>query len=355
MLMLWKFVIINSVVRFNNLSMINTLQKCESVPKVSVIIPVYNVEKYIKRCIESVLSQTLQDFEIIIVNDYTPDKSMDVIEDYIKNDSRIVSVNNYSNMGLMWTRREGYKIAKGEYFYFLDSDDFIPCDALEKVYNKAVEEDADIVFGNFQYVDNDGTKGKIHKHIFPYGAQKEGIYKAMLSFQLLHCVWSKLYSRRLFDNYKYDTFPHQTNAEDCILTYQLIKNVNKISQIDDAVYYYFDDPTSSSKKRFTNDVVRQYAFSLAYVYNLLKAELVFRAALNRFMAFHISALCYNNYDIEIIKSNIGENTAEVIMGLSSLCKYNRIGKAILYWILWRSNLFRVLIYKLRPVINYIRH
>lgn len=73
------------------------------------------------------------------------------------------------------------------------------------------------------------------------------------------------------------------------------------------------------------------------------------------MAFHISALCYNNYDIEIIKSNIGENTTEVIMGLSSLCKYNRIGKAILYWILWRSNLFRVLIYKLRPVINYIRH
>ena len=162
MLMLWKFVIINSDVRFNNLSMIKTLQKCESVPKVSVIIPVYNVEKYIKRCIESVLSQTLQDFEIIIVNDYTPDKSMDVIEDYIKNDSRIVSVNNYSNMGLMWTRREGYKIAKGEYFYFLDSDDFIPRDALEKVYNKAVEEDADIVFGNFQYVDNDGTKGKIH-------------------------------------------------------------------------------------------------------------------------------------------------------------------------------------------------
>lgn len=118
--------------------------------KVSVIIPVYNVEKYIEQCIESVVNQTLEDIEIIIVNDGTKDNSMKKIEKYLL-DSRIRVINK-ENGGLSSARNVGLKIAKGEYVSFIDSDDFIELTMLEELYNNS--EKADIVFSDIIFYDN---------------------------------------------------------------------------------------------------------------------------------------------------------------------------------------------------------
>ena len=107
-------------------------------PKFSIIIPVYNVEKYIKKCLDSVFSQSYKDYEVIVVNDGSTDKSMDIAKEYN------VKIINQKNAGLSITRNNGLQIANGEYISFIDSDDWVDLDFLEKLYNTAKKYDADI-------------------------------------------------------------------------------------------------------------------------------------------------------------------------------------------------------------------
>lgn len=103
-------------------------------PKISVVIPVYNVENYLRQCLDSVINQTLDDIEIICVNDGSTDSSPDILEEYSRKDSRIRIISQ-ENMGLSGARNTGMKYIKGEYVYFLDSDDYIELDALNQMYN----------------------------------------------------------------------------------------------------------------------------------------------------------------------------------------------------------------------------
>lgn len=118
------------------------------VPLISVIIPVYNVEKYLSRSIESCINQTLREIEIIIVNDGSPDNSQDIIDFYANADNRIRVVNK-SNEGVTLARKDGLKIANGDFIFYLDADDYIVENALELLHAKAVENDADWVVGDF--------------------------------------------------------------------------------------------------------------------------------------------------------------------------------------------------------------
>lgn len=125
-------------------------------PKVSVIIPVYNTEEYIEECIESVLNQTFQDFEIICVDDGSTDRSADIIQGYCTRDKRIAlhkQKNSFSGVA----RNTGVSLAKGKYIQFLDSDDFLENNALEMTVKKAEETSADVVvFNGFRYNTQDG-------------------------------------------------------------------------------------------------------------------------------------------------------------------------------------------------------
>ena len=103
-------------------------------PKISVIIPVYNVEKYLSRCLDSVCSQTFNDIEIICINDCSPDNSAEILQEYAEKDKRIRIINKEKNGGLSAARNSGFAVATGEYIYFLDSDDWIELDFLEKMY-----------------------------------------------------------------------------------------------------------------------------------------------------------------------------------------------------------------------------
>ena len=125
--------------------------------KISVIIPVYNVEKYIRECVESVLNQTLKDIEIIAVNDGSRDNSIKIIEEYLS-DARLRIINK-ENGGASFARNIGMKAARGEYIYFIDSDDFIEEDVLEILYRNSESEKMDIVCSCFSFY-NDKTKNK---------------------------------------------------------------------------------------------------------------------------------------------------------------------------------------------------
>ena len=112
--------------------------------KVSIIVPVYNVEKYLDRCMESLLNQTLKDIEIILVDDGSPDNCPQMCDEYAKKDSRVKVVHK-ANAGLGYARTSGLEVATGEYVAFVDSDDYVDLDAYQTMYNEAVRENADYV------------------------------------------------------------------------------------------------------------------------------------------------------------------------------------------------------------------
>lgn len=123
-------------------------------PKVSIIIPVYNTEAYLQDCLSSVQHQTLSDFEAIIVNDCTPDKSMEIAREYEKADRRFRIIEHKNNKRLGGARNTGVQAAGGKYINFLDSDDFLPLDAIEKMHEIAEENNADMVIGNMAWKNN---------------------------------------------------------------------------------------------------------------------------------------------------------------------------------------------------------
>ena len=119
-------------------------------PKISVIVPIYNVERYLDRCIQSVLNQTLKDIEIILVDDGSPDKCPAMCDEYAKKDGRIKVIHK-KNGGLGFARNSGLEIATGEYVAFVDSDDFIENDMYDNLYREAKEYEADVVFSNVRF------------------------------------------------------------------------------------------------------------------------------------------------------------------------------------------------------------
>lgn len=114
--------------------------------KVSIIVPIYNVEKYLKRCLDSLVNQTLNDIEIICINDGSTDGSLEILNEYGRRDDRIVIINQ-ENSGLSATRNKGIDIAKGQFIGFVDSDDWVSKDYFEKLYNSAIQNEAEIAVG----------------------------------------------------------------------------------------------------------------------------------------------------------------------------------------------------------------
>lgn len=133
-------------------------------PSISIIVPVYNVGAYLARCLDSVLAQTFQDFEIICVDDASTDNSYKILLEYAANDSRFLIFQNGHNGGLSYTRNVGLEKARGKYVYFLDSDDAIVPDCLKKIYDTAEAKDADIVaFGAIEK--EEGKKDKLYSFL----------------------------------------------------------------------------------------------------------------------------------------------------------------------------------------------
>ncbi|MBZ4687987.1 MAG: glycosyltransferase-like protein [Clostridiales bacterium] len=134
--------------------------------KISVIMPVYNAENFIKKCLNSLINQTLKDIEIIIINDGSEDNSQKIIDEYVKIDSRIISIEK-ENGGVGTAVSIGIEKAKGQFLYFIDADDWLKLDALEHYYNKIIESNADIYIGaKFLFYDN--NRQILHNQYLPY-------------------------------------------------------------------------------------------------------------------------------------------------------------------------------------------
>lgn len=197
-------------------------------PKVSVIVPIYNVEKYLEKCINSLLSQTLEDIQIILVNDGSKDNSGNIAKEYEKNNKDRVIYVEKENGGLSDARNYGLKYATGDFAAFLDSDDYIEKNAYEEMYNKAIEENADYVECDFIW--EFPNKIRVDKK-YPYKNKKE-----MLSFVRV-VAWNKLIKRQLIIDNNLE-FPKGLRYEDVEFTYKLIPFINKFAYVDKSFIHY---------------------------------------------------------------------------------------------------------------------
>ena len=209
-------------------------------PQISVIIPVYNAEKYLHECVDTVVNQSLKDIEIICVNDGSTDSSLAILEEYAKKDNRIILLSQ-KNRGAGAARNAGLKIAKGKYLSFLDSDDFFSLAMLEKAYSIAEERKVEIVVYNTktfnivtgQYKDGPHLLNNYFipsKIIFSY-------HDVPIIDALGPCLWNKLFLKDLIDRNKI-VFQETKRANDLFFTFVSVICARNITVINDPLLYY---------------------------------------------------------------------------------------------------------------------
>lgn len=205
-------------------------------PKVSIIVPVYNVEEYLAKCLDSLINQTLQDIEIIAVNDGSTDNSGELLKTYREKYSTKIKVLDKPNGGLSDARNYGIPHATGEYIAFLDSDDYVELNMYEKMYKKAIDEDSDMVECDFIWEYPNKKKIDVGAR---YHNKKEMIINARV------VAWNKLIKRSILDVGKVD-YPKGLRYEDVEFFYKMVPYYNKVSFVKEPLVHYIQRANSIS-------------------------------------------------------------------------------------------------------------
>ena len=211
--------------------------------KVSVIVPIYNVETYLKRCIDSLLAQTLEDIEIILVNDGATDNSGYIAKKYYLENPQKIFYLEKKNGGLSDARNFGIKHASGDYIAFLDADDYAEPTTYEEMYNKAIEENCDYVECDFIWEYEKKSKLDIRKD---YKNKKEMFTNVRV------VAWNKLIKRELIEENKL-FFSQGLRYEDTEFTYKLIPYINKFSYVNKKFIHYTQRKNSIANNQNEND------------------------------------------------------------------------------------------------------
>lgn len=266
-------------------------------PKVSIIVPVYNTEQYLEQCLDSLVNQTLKDIEIIVINDGSPDNSNKIIKKYEKKYPKKIKGYEKENGGLSDARNFGISKASGEYLAFLDSDDYVSLDTYEKLYNKAKTENFDMVVCNLYYVYDKLLKpatSNIRNDIYSKKQIKK-IYQ-----NIYPAAWNKIYARTIFDNPQL-RFITGRWFEDVEFIYKILPSINSIGTLKDNFIYYVQRDNSITKTyderlydelKNWNDLIDFYKNN--NIYNEYKKELEYAYIRYIYASFIKQCVNYNN-------------------------------------------------------------
>ena len=262
--------------------------------KVSLIIPVYNVEKYLRKCLNCAINQTLKDIEIIVVNDGSTDLSPEIINEF-KNKHKNFIVVNQENMGLSAARNIGIKIAKGEYIAFADSDDYFDENFLYFMYAAVKKSNSDIAVCGFYTVKENKQKFKHKKqkhHKYKVISSKIALKQLFKDIKIHNYAWNKIYRRELFISN--DIFyPVAQTYEDLATTYRLFFKSKKIVILKDKLYYYLqrkDSITKKFKEKNAQDILK----SLYNIKIFLNENDAFKVYKNEFIFLCLKNMAYIN-------------------------------------------------------------
>lgn len=219
-------------------------------PLISVIVPIYNAEKYLSVCVESILRQTYRNLEIILVDDASPDMCPQICDEYAANDDRIIVIHK-NNEGVAEARNTGLRAARGELIGFVDADDWLAPEMYETLYDNMLKENADISAGGIIDCTGNQRIARLKKHIYLAGNTEEGLIYINAIKYMGRSVWDKLYRRELFNDI---TFPSNFYVEDMAVTYAVFVKSKKFVFDSDPCYYYRHLEDSRSKNSEIVDV-----------------------------------------------------------------------------------------------------
>lgn len=227
---------------------------------ISVIVPVYNVEKYIEKCIKSILKQTYTDFELILINDGSTDKSSEICYKYSKIDERIRLINK-ANGGLSSARNVGIDASIGDYITFVDSDDYISKYMLEELYNCLCNTSSDIAICSFKRIKENEIIIEKKEFVEPEILNSKTCFEKIYSSKVdeFTVAWAKLYKKDLFQKLRY---PEGKIHEDEFITYKLFAQANRVAYLDTKLYFYLIRKQSIMNSGFSKkSLVRLEAYS----------------------------------------------------------------------------------------------
>ena len=216
-------------------------------PKVSIIIPVYNVEKYIRKCLDSVVNQTLKDIEIICIDDGSTDSSNTILKEYAERDNRII-IFKQKNKGVSAARNSGFRMAKGEYIGIVDSDDYVSLNYFEELYNSAIVNSSDIAATNNILMNQCGIISIKACGINTNDTELISINEKSNIIVSTGICWNKIYKRSFINKYHLNFLEIKTPAEDNYFTDLAIICANKVSINNNSTYYYQIRNNSESQK-----------------------------------------------------------------------------------------------------------
>ncbi|MBQ2408862.1 MAG: glycosyltransferase [Bacilli bacterium] len=304
--------------------------------KISIIIPVYNVEKYLERCLDSVLNQSYKNLEIILINDGSTDNSLDICLKYAKKDNRIKLINQ-NNSGISEVRNKGLEAAKGEYIAFVDSDDVIDKDMFKTLYNNLLKYDSDISSCNYKIFHNkiNFDKEEYYNKIF---TKEESLKDIISNGVLTNFLWNKLFKKELFNNIK---FPKNMIYEDMYVMPKIIEKTTKIVYTNQILYGYFQRENSYVNS-FDEDKNKNYFLVINNVYNDLKKYNFLDKELKNYKVFSI----YSAF-LQAAKSNalysdfMKEKHKEYKKEFKYLNKKVKLKRKLLYYLLYLDiNIFK---------------
>lgn len=211
-------------------------------PLISVIVPVYNVNQYLKRCVDSIIKQSFEDYEVCLIDDGSTDGSELQCDLYATKYKERVRVFHQKNQGLGGARNTGIKAARGDYLFFVDSDDYISDDCLSLLVNEIIQRRPDLLIFNFKKIDETGrSKGVYSDKFIEYkpgmlSCQIKNIQELLLSFP---SAWNKVFKRSLFTNYNI-CFPSKVWYEDIRTVLKVYQVAKRIFYLNQTLYYYVE-------------------------------------------------------------------------------------------------------------------
>lgn len=310
-------------------------------PKVSIILPVYNVEQYLPKCLDSIVNQTYINLEIICVNDETPDNSLKILEDYAQKDNRIIIVSQ-KNQGLSGARNTGAKYVTGDYIMYVDSDDWIELNTCEIAVKKAIEQNADVVFWTYvrefaassvpKVIYNEDeiifecedVKNKLHRRFL-------GLLDSELSSpenaDSIVTAWGKLYKASIIIENKLKYIDTKTiGTEDALFNLYAFGYVNKAVFINKCLNHYRKDNMTSLTKTYKKNLFSQWQTLYDYMETYINENHCgnsFKSALNNRICLSIIGLGLN-----ILNSDLDVNKVKEIKSIISCDRYRKAYKEL---------------------------
>lgn len=313
-------------------------------PLLSIIVPVYNVEKYLDQCIQSIILQEYKNIEILLINDGSTDESKSICEYYKSIDSRIIFIDKPKNEGLVRARKTGISIASGEYIGFVDSDDYVQKEMFSSMIDKAIQHDADIVVSghkellNTSVIDtmqnkiSDGfySKNDIIKYIYPY-MMYTGTFSDIGIFSYL---WNKIFKKNIIYQNLLSINDNIAIGEDAACAYSCMIDANKIYILNNTLYMYRQRIGSMVKaSEFNTREINNYTLLYNHLKNKFKNHILYSSLLNQLQYFILSLITVRisikdsifgftkipaNSKISIVGAGtFGQNLYRKILGISN--------------------------------------